>query len=68
MLDRMKGKIVPSGPTLLGLGGWVAINELDKMAEEKKHLVNKRRARIKRRLRINAGSIRQKFEINAGGV
>ena len=33
--DRMKGKIVPSGPTLLVLGGWVIINELDKMAEEK---------------------------------
>ena len=52
----MKGKIVPSGPTLLVLKGWVIINQLDKMAEEK-HLVNKRRAPINRRLRINAGSI-----------
>ena len=33
--DRMKGKIVPSGPTLLGIGGWVLTNQRDKMAEEK---------------------------------
>ena len=33
--DRMKGTIIPSGPILLGLGGWVIINQLDKMAEEK---------------------------------
>ena len=33
--DRMKGKIMQSGPTLLGLRGWVIINQLDKIAEEK---------------------------------
>ena len=31
----MKGNIFPSGPALMGLEGWVIINQLDKMAEEK---------------------------------
>ena len=35
MSDGMKGEIVPSGLTLLGLGGWVIISQLDKMEEEK---------------------------------
>ena len=43
------------------------INQLDKMAE-KNHLVNKRRAPIKRRLQIKARAHWAKFEINAGGV